>query len=215
MSARGFSGKEEEVDLDDAKIAEILAEAEGDSVNSMDTEAYLQEQLDAARIEEAAEIAEMSPEQLFFSRHGIPALADREEQDKLDAELEKLAEELKNEQIEQIRNINASRKADLAHRIKEMKEEKNPSLKRSGAQKNRQAFARGAFDEMTKGKDGYDFKGKAGYDVFDGGKKRTIRKKNRKGTRTTIRKRQRKNRTRTMRKKTRKSRNSRKSNKAR
>jgi hypothetical protein len=43
-------------------------------------------------------------------------------------------------------------------------------------------------------------------------KRRTIRKKNRKGTRTTIRKRQRKNRTRTMRKKARKSRNS---NKAR
>jgi hypothetical protein len=41
-------------------------------------------------------------------------------------------------------------------------------------------------------------------DEYGGGKTRTIRKKNRKGTRTTIRKRQRKNRTRTMRKKTRK-----------
>ncbi len=49
-------------------------------------------------------------------------------------------------------------------------------------------------------------------DSYSGGKKRTIRKKNRKGTRTTIRKRQRKNRTRTMRKKSRKSM---KSNKAR
>ena len=158
MSARGFSGKEEE----------------GDSVNSMDTdtEAYLQEQLDAARIEEAAEIAEMSPEELFYSRHGILALADREEQDKLDAELEKLAEELKEQR------------------------RKEANDRRSGVQKNRQAFA------------GHK---------YGGGKKRTIRKKNRKGTRTrtTIRKRQRKNRTRTMRKKARKSRNSRKSNKAR
>ena len=158
MSARGFSGKEEE----------------GDSVNSMDTdtEAYLQEQLDAARIEEAAEIAEMSPEELFYSRHGILALADREEQDKLDAELEKLEEELKEQR------------------------RKEANDRRSGVQKNRQAFA------------GHK---------YGGGKKRTIRKKNRKGTRTrtTIRKRQRKNRTRTMRKKTRKSRSSRKSNKAR
>ena len=159
MSARGFSGKEEEGDLD-AKIAEILAEAEGDSVNSIDTEAYLQEQLDAAGIEEAAEIAEMSPEELFFSRHGIPALADREEQDKLDAEQFKLEEELQ----------------------EQMRKEAND--RRSGVQKNRQAFA------------GHK---------YGGGKKRTIRKKNRKGTRTTIRKRQRKNRTRTMRKKARKS----------
>ena len=195
MSARGFSGKEEEGDLD-AKIAEILAE--GDSANLMDADtekAYLQQLLDAARIEEDAEIAEMSPEQLFFSRHGIPALTEKVEQDKLDEELEKLAEELKNEQIEQIRNINASREADLAHRSKEMREEKNPSLKRSGIEKNRQAFARQAFDNRSNPRDD---------DEFGGGKKRTIRKKNRKGTRTTIRKRQRKNRTRTMRKKTRK-----------
>jgi hypothetical protein len=166
MSARGFSGKEEE----------------GDSVNSMDTEAYLQEQLDAARIEEAAEIAEMSPEELFYSRHGILALADREEQDKLDEELEKLAEELKEQR------------------------RKEANDRRSGVQKNRQAFARQAFKETANDDD-----------EFGGGKKRTIRKKNRKGTRTrtTIRKRQRKNRTRTMRKKARKSRNSRKSNKAR
>jgi len=65
--------------------------------------------------------------------------------------------------------------------------------KKSGVERNRQAFARQAFEEMAK--DG---------DKFGGGKKRTIRKKNRKGIRTTIRKRQRKNRTRTMRKKTRK-----------
>ena len=64
---------------------------------------------------------------------------------------------------------------------------------RSGVERNRQAFARQAFKEMSK--DG---------DEYGGGKTRTIRKKNRKGTRTTIRKRQRKNRTRTMRKKTRK-----------
>jgi len=172
MSARGLSEEE---------LEEMLAAAgEGNSVNSMDTEAYLQEQLDAARIEEAAEIAEMSPEELFFSRHGIPALADREEQDKLDAEQFKLEEELK----------------------EQMRKEAND--RRSGVQKNRQAFARQAFDEMSKHGD-----------EFGGGKNRTIRKKNRKGTRTTIRKRQRKNRTRTMRKKSRKSRKSRKSNKAR
>jgi hypothetical protein len=64
---------------------------------------------------------------------------------------------------------------------------------RSGVERNRQAFARQAFKKME---DGDEYNG--------GGKKRTIRKKNRKGTRTTIRKRQRKNRTRTMRKKSRK-----------
>jgi hypothetical protein len=161
MSARGLSEEE---------LEEMLAAAgEGNSVNSMDTEAYLQEQLDAARIEEAAEIAEMSPEELFYSRHGILALADREEQDKLDAEQFKLEEELK----------------------EQMRKEAND--RRSGVQKNRQAFA------------GHK---------YGGGKKRTIRKKNRKGTRTTIRKRQRKNRTRIMRKKSRKSRKSRKSMKS-
>jgi len=65
---------------------------------------------------------------------------------------------------------------------------------RSGVEKDRQAFAQNAFKEMAK--DG---------DEYGGGKKRTIRKKNRKGgTRTIIRKRQRKHRTRTMRKKARK-----------
>ena len=61
------------------------------------------------------------------------------------------------------------------------------------AKKTILTFAEKAFKEMAK--DG---------DKYGGGKKRTIRKKNRKGTRTTIRKRQRKNRTRTMRKKSRK-----------
>jgi hypothetical protein len=65
--------------------------------------------------------------------------------------------------------------------------------KRSGIEKNRQAFVRQAFKETANDDD-----------KFGGGKKRTIRKKNRKGTRTTTRKRQRKNRTRTMRKKSRK-----------
>lgn len=65
--------------------------------------------------------------------------------------------------------------------------------KRSGIEKNRQAFVRQAFKETANDDD-----------KFGGSKKRTIRKKNRKGTRTTIRKRQRKNRTRTMRKKSRK-----------
>ena len=166
MSARGFSGKEEEGDLD-AKIAEMLAAAgEGNSVNSMDTEDYIQQQVDIAKEEEAAEIAEMSPEELFFSRHGLPASTEKAEQDKLEEE--------------------------LAEHKEQMRKEAND--RRSGVQKNRQAFA------------GHK---------YGGGKKRTIRKKNRKGIRTTIRKRQRKNRTRTMRKKARKSRNSRKSNKAR
>ena len=111
------------------------------------------------------------------------------------------------------------RDAEQSKLEEELEEEYKPIMRRSDlastTNRQRQSFARGAFDEMTKGKDGYDFKGKTGWDVFDGGKKRTIRKKNRKGTRTTIRKRQRKNRTRTMRKKARKSRNSRKSNKAR
>ena len=66
---------------------------------------------------------------------------------------------------------------------------------RSGVERNRQAFARQAFEEMKKPGDEFG---------VGGGKKRTIRKKNRKGIRTTIKKRQRKNRTRTMRKKTRK-----------
>ena len=203
-----MSDASDDFDIDEEALKDALlaAAGEGDSVRSMDSEAFLQEQLDAAKEEEDAEIAEMSPEQLFFSRHGIPALTEKVEQDKLDEELEKLVEELKNEQIEQIRNINASREADLAHRSKEMREEKNPSLKMSGIEKKRQAFARQAFDNRSNPRDD---------DEFGGGKKRTIRKKNRKGTRTTIRKRQRKNRTRTMRKKTRKSRNSRKSNKAR
>jgi hypothetical protein len=61
------------------------------------------------------------------------------------------------------------------------------------AKKTILTFAEKAFKEMAK--DG---------DEYGGGKKRTIRKKNRKGTRTTIRKRQRKNRTRIMRKKSRK-----------
>lgn len=178
------------------------------SVKSMDSEAFFQEQLHAAEEDKKAEIAAMSPEELFYSRHGIPALAAKAEQDKLDEEQfeleEQLREELKKEQIEQIRNINASREADLAHRKKEMEEEIKPSLKRSGIEKNRQSFARQAFKETANDDD-----------EFGGGKKRTIRKKNRKGTRTTIRKRQRKNRTRTMRKKARKSRKSRKSNKAR
>lgn len=180
------------------------------SVKSMDSEAFFQEQLHAAEEDKKAEIAAMSPEELFYSRHGIPALAAKAEQDKLDEEQfeleEQLREELKKEQIEQIRNINASREADLAHRKKEMEEEIKPSLKRSGIEKNRQSFARQAFDNRSNPR--HD-------DEFGGGKKRTIRKKNRKGTRTTIRKRQRKNRTRTMRKKARKSRKSRKSNKAR
>ena len=165
-----MSDASDDFDINEAlKDALLAAAGEGDSVRSMDSEAFLQEQLDAAQQEEDAEIAEMSPEQLFFSRHGIPALTEKVEQDKLDEELEKLVEELKNEQIEQIRNINASREADLAHRSKEMREEKNPSLKMSGIEKKRQAFARQAFDNRSNPRDD---------DEFGGGKKRTIRKKN-------------------------------------
>ena len=166
-----MSDASDDFDIDEEALKDALlaAAGEGDSVRSMDSEAFLQEQLDAAKEEEDAEIAEMSPEQLFFSRHGIPALTEKVEQDKLDEELEKLVEELKNEQIEQIRNINASREADLAHRSKEMREEKNPSLKMSGIEKKRQAFARQAFDNRSNPRDD---------DEFGGGKKRTIRKKN-------------------------------------
>jgi hypothetical protein len=175
MSARGFSEEEEEVDLD-AKIAEILAE--GDSV---DTEAYLQELLDAAQEEEDARVAAMTKEER----------ADYEEQKKLDEEQKKLDEaqrQLEEELVEEYKPI--MRRSDLA----------------STTNRQRQSFARQAFDNRSNPRDD---------DEFGGGKKRTIRKKNRKGTRTTIRKRQRKNRTRTMRKKARKSRSSRKSNKAR
>jgi hypothetical protein len=81
----------------------------------------------------------------------------------------------------------------------ELTEEYKPILRRSelASTKNRQrqSFARQAFDNRSNPR--HD-------DDFGGGKKRTIRKKNRKGTRTTIRKRQRKNRTRAMRKKSRK-----------
>ena len=96
----------------------------------------------------------------------------------------------------------------IEEELEELAEEYKPILRRSDlastTNRMRQSFARQAFDEMRKPGD-----------EFGGGKKRTIRKKNRKGTRTTIRKKQRKNRTSTMRKKSRKSRNSRKSNKAR
>ena len=70
----------------------------------------------------------------------------------------------------------------------------NPPSKRP-AKKTILTFAEQAFKEMKKPGDVFG---------VGGGKKRTIRKKNRKGTRTTIRKRQRKNRTRTVRKKSRK-----------
>jgi hypothetical protein len=173
MSARGLS--EEELE---EMLAAAGEEEESRDSNSMDSD-DLQRELDAAKEEKDAEIAEMSPEELFFSRHGLPASTEKAEQDKFEEELEELAEEYKP----------ILRRSDLASTTNRM----------------RQSFSRQAFDEMTKGKDGYTW----------GGKKRTIRKKNRKGTRTTIRKKQRKNRTRTMRKKMRKSRNSRKSNKAR
>ena len=170
--------------LSEEEFEEMLAAAgegnSGDSVNSIDTEAYLQQQLDSAKEEEDAEIAEMSPEELFFSRHGLPASTEKAEQDKLEEELEELAEEYKP----------IMRRSDLASTTNRM----------------RQSFAQKAFDNRSNPRDD---------DEFGGGKKRTIRKKNRKGTRTTVRKRQRKNRTRTMRKKSRKSRKSRKSNKAR
>ena len=181
MSGRGLSEEEFE---------EMLAAAgegnSGNSVNSMDTEAYLQQQADIAAEEEAARVAAMSPEEKIAYEAQKKL---EEEQDKLEEELEELAEELKNEQKEKIRILNESREADLAHGKKEISERKNPSLKRSGLERNRQAFARQAFDEMSKHGD-----------EFGGGKNRTIRKKNR---------------TRTMRKKARKSRNSRNSNKAR
>lgn len=84
----------------------------------------------------------------------------------------------------------------LLHFINPQQQQQQQPPSKSPAKKTRLTFAEQAFKEMSK--DG---------DEYGGGKKRTIRKKNRKGTRTTIRKiikRQRKNRTRTVRKKSRK-----------
>ena len=126
--------------------------------------------------EEAEDIAAMAPEELFFSRHGISALAEQEKQDKLDAELEELELE------------------ELAEQLKNEEKRKKRSEVASTTNRMRQSFARQAFDNRSNPR---------GDDKFGGVKKRTMRKKNRKG-RKTIRKRQRKNRTRTMRKKSRK-----------
>ena len=84
----------------------------------------------------------------------------------------------------------------LLHFINPQQQQQQQPPSKRPAKKTRLTFAEQAFKEMSK--DG---------DEYGGGKKRTIRKKNRKGTRTTIRKiikRQRKNRTRTVRKKSRK-----------
>jgi hypothetical protein len=140
-------------------------------------------------------------------------------------EEEKKMEEMKREFKEkQVEILKKSREADLARKVQDALEGKPSGVKRSGIERSRQQFATFAnkdpFSQRMEGDD----------DEFKiGGKKRTIRKKNRKGikgtrtratrtratrTRATrtraTRTRQRKNRTRTMRKKARKSRNSRK-----
>ncbi len=180
MSASSLSEDEFENALNDA-LAQPVNNYDSDDVQAADDDAVNSYDSDDAQEEIDAFEREEAARVAAMTEEERAAY---EEQKKLDEAQRQLEEEL----AEQLR--------------------KDAYDKRSGAQKNRQAFARGAYDEMTKGKNGYDYKGKAGWDVFDGGKKRTIRKKNRKGTRTIIRKRQRKNRTRTMRKKARKSRNS-------
>lgn len=142
---------------------------------------YMKRMEEEAMEEEAAKMAAMNPEELE------KYAADK----KLDADSRQLQEQLERDAID---DLNDMRKTDKIL---------GPREKRSGVEKNRQAFA---------GPQVF-----AGQQVFPGdkygGKKRTMRKKNRKGTRTTTRtRRQRKNRTRAMRKKARKSR---KSNKAR
>ena len=121
--------------------------------------------------------------------------ADYDLQKKRDAEIDA---ELIKQQEEQISILKESRDADVA--LGKVKVNKN-----SGVEKNRQRFAKSAnakpFFEHMEGDD----------DKF-GGKKRTMRRKNKKGTRMAMarRTRQRKTRTRTrtMRKKARKSRKS-------
>ena len=159
-------------DTDEFDIDEELEKFEQQQqARRNETEEQTLERLENEAMEEKAEeIAAMAPEELFFSRHGISGLAEQEEQDKLDAELEKLAEQLENEE----------RRSEVASTTNRM----------------RQSFAQKAFDNRSNPRDD---------DKFGGGKKRTMRKKNRKGRKTRTRtRRQRKNRTRTRRKKSRK-----------
>ena len=137
----------------------------------------------------------------------------KEERDAYEEEkkMKEMERKFENEQIEILKE---SRQADLARKVQDALQGKPSGFKRSGIERSRQQFATFAnkdpFSQRMEGDD----------DEFKfGGKKRTIKKKNRKGikgtrtkakrTRATIT-RQRKNRTRTMRKKARKSRNSRK-----
>ena len=156
---------------DDFLEAELKNFEQQQEARKNETEEQTLERLENEAMEEKAEeIAAMAPEELFFSRHGISGLAEQEEQDKLDAELEKLAKEHKP----------IMRRSDIASTTNRM----------------RQSFAQKAFDNRSNPR--VD-------DEFGGGKKRTMRKKNRKGRKTRTRtRRQRKNRTRTMRKKSRK-----------
>jgi len=120
-------------------------------------------------------------------------------------EEERMKENVKEIEREQIDILKESRKADLARKTQDISEGKDSGFKRSEVEKNRQRLAELAnakpFFERMEGDD----------DKF-GGKKRTMRRKNKKGTRMAMarRTRQRKTRTRTrtMRKKARKSRKS-------
>jgi len=117
-------------------------------------------------------------------------------------EMEEIVKEFEREQID---ILNESRKEDLARKNQDISDGIDSGFKRSEVEKNRQRFAKSAnakpFFERMEGDD----------DKF-GGKKRTMRRKNKKGTRMAMarRTRQRKTRTRTrtMRKKARKSRKS-------
>lgn len=168
-----MSDASDDFDMEQALADALKDQQDLDLVSSVDTD-DIEEELAAFKIEEAARVAAMTEEE----RAAYEAQKIRDaEQSKLEEEFEELVKEYKP----------IMRRNELA----------------STTNRQRQSFARQAFDNRSNPR--HD-------DEFGGSKKRTIRKKNRKGTRTTIRKRQRKNRTRTMRKK---ARNSRKSNKAR
>jgi hypothetical protein len=172
------------------KDMENVGEAAADD---FDAEQYLEDMMK----EEEDRVAAMTEEE----RHAY------EEEKKM----KEIGREIEREQIETLKE---SRQADLARKVQDALQGEPSGFKRSGIERSRQQFATYAnkdpFSQRMEGDD-YEFK--------FGGKKRTIRKKNRKGikgtrTRATrtraTRTRQRKNRTRTMRKKARKSSNSRK-----
>jgi len=163
-------------------------------IENMDMENETEEEEEAEPYDVDDILAEMTPEER--------AVYEEEER------MKKIVKEIEREQID---ILNESREEDLARKNQDISEGKDSGFKRSEVEKNRQRLAKSAnakpFFERMEGDD----------DKF-GGKKRTMRRKNKKGTRMAMarRTRQRKTRTRTrtMRKKARKSK-SRKSRKSR